>query len=129
MDKKTRITNRVIYPELSYILTGLLFSTHNELGQYAREKQYGDLLEQKLQQANLEFKRELAVSDSGNILDFVVNNKIILELKATRILTTDHYRQTQNYLQQTDLKLGLLINFRNKYLKPIRIIRIDSYHS
>lgn len=69
------------------------------------------------------------ISNTGNILDFIVENKIILELKNTRILTKENYRQIQNYLQQTNIKLGLLVNFRSRYLKPIRIIRIDSYHS
>lgn len=38
---KTLMDEKVLYPELSYILTGILFAAHNELGQYAREKQYG----------------------------------------------------------------------------------------
>ena len=46
--------------------------------------------------------------------------------KAVRILTREHYRQIQNYLQQIRLDLGLLVNFRNKYVKPARIIRINS---
>ena len=118
--------DQVIYPELSYSITGILYSVHNELGPYAKEKQYGDLLEKKLQEVGVPFKREATVSDSGNILDFIINGKIALELKAVRLLTREHYRQVQNYLQQTGLKLGLLVNFRNKYLKPIRIIRINS---
>ena len=41
------IAGKVIYPELSYVINGILFSTHNELGCFAREKQYGDVIERK----------------------------------------------------------------------------------
>lgn len=116
----------IIYPELSYQITGILFNTHNELGQYAREKQYGDMIEQKFKEIGLPYKRELSINDTGNILDFVVDNKIILELKATRLILKEHYRQIQNYLQHTGLKLGLIVNFRDKFIKPVRVIRIDS---
>ena len=127
MQMQRMTTNtKVIYPELSYKITGILFAVHNELGQYAREKQYGDLLEEKFEEIHLPYKREIAISNSGNILDFVIDDKIVLELKTVRMITKDNYRQIQNYLQTTNIKLGLLINFKSKYLKPIRIIRIDS---
>lgn len=116
--------NKIIYPELSYKLTGILFNVHNELGKYSREKQYGDLLEQKLAEEKIDFKREVNIGGSGNILDFIIDNKIALELKATRLILKEHYRQLQNYLQQTGLKLGFLVNFRDGYLKPKRIVRI-----
>lgn len=117
--------NKIIYPELSYKLTGILFNVHNELGKYSREKQYGDLLEQKLAEEKIDFKREVNIGGSGNILDFIIDNKIALELKATRLILKEHYRQLQNYLQQTGLKLGFLVNFRDGYLKPKRIVRIE----
>ncbi len=126
MATNNKVSEKVLYPELSYQITGILFSVHNELGPYAREKQYGDLIEDKLKELKFIYRREMTVGDSGNILDFVVENKIILELKAVRILSREHYRQIQNYLQQTKLDLGLLVNFRNKYIKPSRIIRINS---
>ena len=72
----------LIYPELSYTLNGILFSVHNEIGQYSREKQYSDAIEVKLKEKSLPYKRELRVSDSGNIIDFVIDNKVLLELKA-----------------------------------------------
>lgn len=117
--------DKILYPELSYIITGILFSVHNELGQYAREKQYGDLIEQKIKELKLSYKREMSIGGSGNILDFVIENKVLLELKATRVIINEHYRQVQNYLQQTGLELGILINFRYKYIKPIRILRVS----
>ncbi|MBI2476331.1 MAG: GxxExxY protein [Candidatus Taylorbacteria bacterium] len=117
----------LLYPELSYKITGVCFAVHNALGQFAREKQYGDLLEKKFAEAGMIFQRELLVGNIGNILDFVVENKIIVELKAKRLILAEDYRQLQNYLQESGLQLGLLINFRNKYLKPARVVRIEKY--
>lgn len=117
----------LIYPELSYEITGICFSAHNALGQYAREKQYGDVVEGKLKEKNIPYKRELAISSSGNIVDFLIDGKIILELKSVRILTRDIYEQVQRYLQESNMRLGLLVNFRNKYIKPVRIVKIDSW--
>lgn len=119
------VGEKVIFPELSYIINGILFSVHNELGRFAREKQYCDLLEKKFKEIKLVYKRELSIAGSGNILDFVVDNKIVLEIKFARFLTKDSYRQIQNYLQQTGLKLGFLVNFRSEYLKIVRVIKID----
>ena len=121
-----QVSEKVIYPELSYLILGILFEVKKELGEYAREKQYGDLLEKKLREKNMSYGREIAIGNSGNIIDFLIDNKIILELKAVRFFTKDNFRQVQNYLQQTQIKLGMLVNFREKYLKPKRIIRIDS---
>ena len=126
MATNNKTSDKVLYPELSYQITGILFDVHNELGPYAREKQYGDLIEEKFKKLKISYQREIAIGTSGNILDFIVKDKIILELKAVRILTREHYRQIQNYLQQTGLDLGLLVNFRSKYVKPARIIRINS---
>ncbi|OGH73712.1 MAG: hypothetical protein A2921_03365 [Candidatus Magasanikbacteria bacterium RIFCSPLOWO2_01_FULL_43_20b] len=126
MDTNMTKGGELIYPELSYTLNGILFSVHNEIGQYAREKQYSDAIEVKLKEKSLPYKRELRVSDSGNIIDFVIDNKVLLELKAKRMLVKEDFNQTQRYLQETQLRLGLLVNFRNQYIKPIRIVKIDT---
>lgn len=125
MDKGKTYSDKLLYPELSYKINGILFETKKELGEYAREKQYGDLIAKKLELASIAYERELRIGDTGNIADFVVDNKIVLELKAVRFITHDNYRQIQNYLQQSLLKLGILANLREKFLKPIRIVRID----
>jgi len=124
--KEKVYSKKVVYPELSYLVNGILFEVKKELGEYAREKQYGDLIEKKLKEKNISYQRELAIGNTGNIADFLVDNKIILELKAARLITKDNYRQIQNYLQHAKVKLGILANFREKFLKPARIIRIDS---
>lgn len=123
-DNKT--SAKVLYPGLSYKIVGILFNVHKELGQFAREKQYGDLLEKKLSEFGIAYKRELAISKTGNIIDFLIDNKIILELKSVRSLNKEYFRQVQNYLQQSKLQLGMLVNFRDSHLKPLRIVRIDN---
>lgn len=115
----------VLYPELSFKITGILFRVHNELGPYAREKQYGDKAAVYFKEDGIDFKRECIIGDSGNILDFIIENKIALEFKAKRILTKEDYEQVQRYLQETGLILGILVNFRNRYIKPVRIIRLS----
>ena len=115
----------LIYPELSFKVVGLCFVVHNELGIYAKEKQYGDLLEEKLKQAGLVYRREQIIGDSGNIVDFIIDGKILLELKAKRLVTKEDYYQTQRYLQETHLRLGIVVNFRERAINPKRVVRID----
>ncbi|HEY4508498.1 MAG TPA: GxxExxY protein [Candidatus Paceibacterota bacterium] len=115
----------LIYPELSFKVVGLCFVVHNELGVYAKEKQYADLLERKLIGDKVTYKREQIIGDSGNIADFIIDDKILLELKAKRIITRDDYYQTQRYLQETRLKLGIIVNFRDRTIHPKRVVRID----
>lgn len=117
---------KLIYPDLSYRVTGVCFNVHNELGRYCREKQYADAVEKRLLDQHTKYKREFRLSDFGNIFDFIVEDKIILELKAKTVVSKEDYYQLQRYLQSTKYKLGLLVNFRNRYIKPIRVIKIDT---
>ena len=121
----TKIVSDFLYEDQTYLLNGIFFDTHNELGRFAREKQYADNLEQRFKLKNIPYKREVVVGDSGNSVDFIVWDLILLELKAKPFLQTEDFEQTQRYLHQTNLKLGILINFRSKYLKPQRILKIS----
>lgn len=122
----TNKNSKLIYPELSYLLTGICFKAHNQLGRFCREKQYSDLINTLLTEFKIPFKRELRSTEYGNILDFLVDDRIVLEIKAKRIVLKNDYYQLQRYLQDTQKKLGLLVNFRCRYLKPLRIIKIDT---
>lgn len=117
---------KLIYPELSYLITGICFDAHNTLGRFGRERQYADLLEEKFKEAKIPFGREQRVGESGNVLDFIIDGKIVLELKCKRLVTKEDFYQLQRYLQACGKKLGLLVNFRNRYLKPMRVVRIDT---
>jgi GxxExxY protein len=54
--------------------------------------------------------------------DFIIENKIIIEFKTKTIITKEDYFQMQRYLTTSKKKLGLITNFRQKYIKPKRII-------
>lgn len=117
--------SKILYPDLSYKIVGICFKAYNEMGRFAREKQYGDLVETKLKEAKIEYKRELSISNTGNKVDFLIEDKVILELKTVRMITKEDYMQVQRYLNSTGIELGLLVNFRNKYLVPKRILRVE----
>ena len=115
---------KLIHSELSYVLNGIAIEVRKELGRFAREKQYADLFEKKLIEKDIPHKRELTIGDSGNRLDFNIDDCIIVDAKAKRFVLKEDYRQMQNYLHVTGLELGIIYNFREQYVKPHRILRV-----
>lgn len=127
--------DKLLYKELSYKIRGLLFEIQNELGRFRNEKQYGDALSQKLDEEGIKYEREkiLAVCFVGerqgrNRLDFVVDGKIIIELKCVSCLSREDYHQCQRYLESTNLDLAFLVNFRPKYVLIRRILNHTKYN-
>ena len=119
---------QIIEKELSYKINGILFGIHNRLGRFARERQYGDELEIELKRRGINFKRENSLEVGGrksNFVDFIIEDKIVLELKAKPFTDKEDYYQLQRYLHNARIKLGLLVNFRDRYLKPKRILNPD----
>lgn len=121
--------SKLIYPDISYKITGILFVVHNELGRFRNEKQYGDAIEEYLKKLKMKYEREKILAPSfekelegRNRIDFLVENKIILEIKVKRLLTKDDYYQARRYLSASNKKLALLVNFRDKYIRPKRIL-------
>ncbi|MBI1888783.1 MAG: GxxExxY protein [Candidatus Spechtbacteria bacterium] len=124
-----RDKEKVLYPDLSYSVCGMCFKVHNELGQFRSEKQYGDAMESLLKRNCINFIREAKLPKSfedekegRNVVDFIIDDKIILELKAKSIVTKDDYYQVMRYLTSTNKQLAILVNFRRKTVQPKRIV-------
>jgi len=118
----------LLYPDISYKLNGILFKVHNELGQFRGEKEYGDLIENYLTKNGINFEREKTLPASfdndqqRNKVDFLIEDKIILELKAKRFIDKEDYYQVKRYLSALNKPLGILVNFRRRYITPKRIV-------
>jgi GxxExxY protein len=120
----------IVEKELSYKLTGIFFEVQKKLGRFARERQYSDVLALELEKRGLRFKHEQALEVGGrksNFVDFVVEEKIAVELKAKPFITKEDYYQLQRYLQSSNLELGLIVNFAQPVLKPKRVLNVGLY--
>lgn len=126
----------IVYPELSYKINGILFGVRKNLGQYKNEKQYCDAIEEELKKNSLTYEREKILPESfdgeqkdRNKIDFLIEDKIILEVKAKPFITTSDYYQTRRYLDSLDKKLGILVNMRKYSLNPKRILNSKCSHN
>ena len=124
----------LIYPELSYKLVGILFDVYNELGSGFQEKYYYRGIREALKTANLSFKEQQFIplkykeSKIGHyFIDFVVEEKIVLEIKQGERFLKGNINQVYGYLMAQNLKLGILVNFTRDGIKFKRILNIDSY--
>lgn len=109
----------LLFKEESYQIIGAAMEVHRELGCGFVEPIYQEALEKEfiLRKIPYEREKELTVNYKGNLLtktfraDFICYNKIILELKAVKEFSDEHYAQIYNYLRASRMDLGLLINF------------------
>lgn len=120
---------KIIYPDLSYKLMGVLFKVHRKLGNTYQEKYYQRAIEVELASNSIPFKREFLVRlDYANesigryFLDFVVEEKIALEVKTVPFLKQEYLNQVLAYLDVTYLKLGIVANFRTNRLTYKRLV-------
>lgn len=123
---------KLIYPELSYRIVGILFKVHSELGGKYQEKYYQRAVAKLFDSDGLTYKREVPVDLNFRgekigkyFLDFVLDNKIVLELKATPFLHPEDFRQVLAYLKANGLKLGILANFRGRKLVYKRVLNSE----
>ena len=115
--------SKLLYEDQTFKLNGIAFKVQKELGRFAREKQYCGLYEKFLVADQVPYERELTIADSGNRLDFFVYHLIPLDMKAKPFILKEDYYQMQRYLQVLNAELGIIYNFRDKYIKPKRILR------
>ncbi len=128
----------LIYKDLSYKIIGTCFEVHNNLGSGFLEIVYKDALEYEFKKANIPFEREVKyeVNYKGLILphkffaDFVINDKIILEVKSVSSIVNEFIAQTLNYLKVSKNKLGLIVNFgelKRNYKRIVLEQKLDQW--
>ena len=108
-----------LYKEEGYKILGACFEVYNEIGPGFLEAIYQECLELEFSSQGIDHKsqHELQIQYKGNQLqksyipDFIIYDKIILEIKAVKKLTDEHRAQTFNYLKATGLQVAYLINF------------------
>jgi GxxExxY protein len=105
--------------DLTYTIIGCVYKVHSELGPGLLESTYEVCLEHELLKAGLRVERQKGLAvvydevklDAGYRIDLLVNNQVILELKAVDAIAPIHTAQVMTYLKLSGLKLGLLLNF------------------
>ncbi|MDP2722533.1 MAG: GxxExxY protein [Bacteroidales bacterium] len=111
--------------EISFEIIGVAIELHRSLGPGLLESAYENALAHDLKSLGFEVRQQVAMpfiykevkQEIGYRLDLVVNDKVIVEIKAVEVLAPVHYAQLLTYLKLSGLKLGLLINFNTKLLK------------
>lgn len=119
------------YKDITEKIIGASFEVHSFLGNGFQEVIYQRALAYELNQRNLEFAREIEQDIYYKDLDepigrrradFVVEKKVLVELKAVKALEDVHLAQVLNYLKAYRLEVGLLINFGSKSLTFKRLV-------
>jgi GxxExxY protein len=120
----------VIYKKLSYQIVGAAIEVHRSLGSGFLENVYQTSLahEFELQEIPFEAQKRLTMKykdivAGDYIADFVVEKKIIVEIKAVSNLNSSHQAQALNYLAATGYKLAILLNFGATSLQQRRVVR------
>lgn len=121
----------LLYKDLTDRILKAAYTVHNELGCGFLEKVYQEALAIQMTEMNIPFEREkhLNVFYHGKCLqcdyiaDFVVDDKVILELKAVTEMDNVFKAQTINYLKITGYKVGFLMNFGQEEFQFKRFVR------
>jgi len=120
----------ILYKELSYAVVGAAMEVHRTLGSAFLEGVFEEALahEFDLQHIPYEQQKWLPVFYQGKQVgkfraDFVVDGKIILELKAVKAINEIHEAQAHNYLAASGLRLAIILNFGAPSLEFKRIVK------
>ncbi len=111
--------------ELSKIIVNTAYQIHIGLGPGLFESVYEEILYYELTKIGLSVTRQQTIPviwkgilmEQGFRADLIVENKVLIEIKSVATLAPVHQKQVLTYLKLTELKLGLLINFSEAYIK------------
>jgi len=121
----------LIYPELSYKIVGCLFEVYKNIGPNHRERYYQNALKEEFLKRKIKFQEQFPIKITykdkkigQNYFDFLIDDKIILEIKTGPYFKKDYLDQLLSYLKATYLKLGIIANFTRNGVKFHRVINI-----
>ena len=123
--RDTESAERKVMNQLTEKIIGAAIEVHKALGPGLLESAYEECLAHELSLANISFERQLPLPviykslslDCGYRLDFLVEKKVVLELKAVEGLQPIHQAQLLTYLNLGGWPIGLLINFNVPLLR------------
>jgi GxxExxY protein len=120
------------YSALTHRIIGAAMEVHNQLGNGFQEVIYQRALSIELNMRNLAHVRELEMElfykeypIGKRRVDFFVEEKIMVEIKAVKQLEDVHLAQAINYLEAYNMEVGLLINFGNTRLQFKRVLNMS----
>lgn len=131
-------SGKILEKELSYKIVGSLYTVTKKYGKGLKEVIYQNALIEEFERCRLEFepqKRIVIYSiDSGKPLgcyvpDFVIGDKVILEIKSLIILPMAAIRQQRSYLKASEYEIAYLVNFGSRELEIIRSIHTNDRKS
>jgi len=112
---------KYLHQDITEIIIKAFYNVYNELGYGFLEKVYENALMIELKSLGLECEKQKPISVSFKgynvgeyFADIIVENKVIIELKAAEGLVEEHEAQLLNYLRATEIEVGLLLNFGKK---------------
>lgn len=120
----------ILFKEESFKIVGICMNIHSTLGMGLKEINYQDPMEIEFIDNNIPYQREKRfkvtyknkILRSPYITDFLLFDKMIIEVKSTSSIIEAHVAQTLSYLKIANLKLGIIINFGEFSLKWQRVI-------
>jgi len=119
-----------LYEDLSYLILGAALEVHRVLGPGFLESVYEQALAHELGLRQICFERQVSIKVAYKEIqigeyraDFVIDRRIVLEIKAVSGLVRAHESQAHHYLAATSIRLAILLNFGAKSLQIKRIIR------
>lgn len=108
----------MLYEDLTYKIRGACFNVYNELGSGFKESVYHKALSKEFldKEIKFEIKKRIPIEYKDEIVgvyepDFIVEDKVILEIKAVPVAPKQYENQLFYYLRCTNYKLGFLVNF------------------
>ncbi len=121
---------KLLYEEITYKIIGAAMEVHRILGPGFLEAVYEEALAHEFDLQGIKYERQKDVKVKYKEIiarqytaDFLVEKKVVVEIKAMKQLTDIDEAQLQNYLKASEIRIGLLINFGEKSLKHKRVIR------